>query len=100
VTQVTFDTANTQWIVYSPVDPNIAYFMTYTEVAQGLPIGLQIKMIDFSTPENMVTLIAGGLPGLVPGDGGCYFDVLNALLVFKGDPASVGGPKTRRLCFK
>ena len=24
----------------------------------------------------------------------------SALLVFKGDPASVGGPKTRRLCSK
>ena len=24
----------------------------------------------------------------------------SALLVFKGDPASVGGPKARRLCFK
>jgi hypothetical protein len=74
--QVTLDVEETQWIVYSPVDPNIAYFSTVGDV-------VQIKMIDFSTPDNMVTLIAGALPGAVPGDTrypedqGCYVDVFN-----------------------
>ena len=75
-----------RWIAFNPVNPNIAYFLTmYHNPSLSPPYAYdEIKMIDFSTPDHMVTHIAGAAPGVKPGDTrhpeyqGCYLDVFKA----------------------
>jgi hypothetical protein len=73
---VTVDTAYTEWMVFSPVNPNIVYFMTWD-------LRMEIKMMDLSTPDMMITHIAGANFGASPSDTrhpevqGCFVDVFN-----------------------
>lgn len=72
----TVDTAYTEWMVFSPANPNIVYFMTWYWF-------MEIKMMDLSTPDMMITHIAGANFGASPGDTrhpevqGCFVDVFN-----------------------